>query len=178
MLASTFLMMNFSLIKFRRVKAWNLLYKCRYQELESKPTLQGNILPHHMRWLRIGTVPKCCREVGERYRTSTRCTIVAKELFSNSDMTSKCRPIGKLADTTTNARQAATARETNVKPGTEARLLFLADCRQLMDPHLPKGFYANCFFQITIAAPSNLLKQASSIDVIKLIQEAIAQWVP
>ena len=37
---------------------------------------------------------------------------------------------------------------------------------------MPKGFYGNCFFPITIAAPCELLKQASTIEVVKLIQEA------
>ncbi|KAK8588138.1 hypothetical protein V6N13_087086 [Hibiscus sabdariffa] len=56
-------------------------------------------------------------------------------------------------------------RATSFKPGTEVRLLFFANCRQLVDPPLPKGFYGNCFFPITITAPCDLLEQASAIDV-------------
>ncbi|XVE73534.1 hypothetical protein DITRI_Ditri11bG0126200 [Diplodiscus trichospermus] len=63
-------------------------------------------------------------------------------------------------------------RAINFKPDIEVRLLFFANCRQLLDPPLPKGFYGNCFFPVTIAAPCKLLIQASTIDVIKLIQEA------
>ncbi|KAK8711429.1 hypothetical protein V6N13_146711 [Hibiscus sabdariffa] len=63
-------------------------------------------------------------------------------------------------------------RAISFKPGTEVRLLFFANCRQLVDPPLPKGFYGNCFFPITITAPCDLLEQTSAIDVIKLIQEA------
>ncbi|MBA0769471.1 hypothetical protein Gotri_018198 [Gossypium trilobum] len=63
-------------------------------------------------------------------------------------------------------------RAINLKPGTEVRLLFFANCRQLVEPPLPKGFYGNCFFPITIRAPCDLLKQASAIEVIKLIREA------
>ena len=63
-------------------------------------------------------------------------------------------------------------RAINFNPDTEVRLLFFANCRQLLDPPLPKGFYGNCFFPITIAAPCELLTQASTIEVIKLIQEA------
>ncbi|MBA0686048.1 hypothetical protein Goari_013671 [Gossypium aridum] len=63
-------------------------------------------------------------------------------------------------------------RAINLKPGTEVRLLFFANCRQLVEPPLPKGFYGNCFFPITITAPCDLLKQASAIEVIKLIREA------
>ncbi|XP_021279633.1 acyl transferase 4 [Herrania umbratica] len=64
------------------------------------------------------------------------------------------------------------SRAINFKPNTEVRLLFFANCRQLLNPPLPKGFYGNCFFPITIAAPCELLKQTSIIEVIKLIQEA------
>ncbi|KAE8697981.1 ATP binding cassette subfamily B4 isoform 1 [Hibiscus syriacus] len=60
----------------------------------------------------------------------------------------------------------------NFKAGTEVRLLFFANCRQLTDPPLPKGFYGNCFFPIMITAPCDVLKQASAIYVIELIQEA------
>ncbi|MBA0741432.1 hypothetical protein Gogos_014585 [Gossypium gossypioides] len=63
-------------------------------------------------------------------------------------------------------------RAINLNPGTEVRLLFFANCRQLVEPPLPKGFYGNCFFPITITAPCDLLKQASAIEVIKLIREA------
>ncbi|XVF21989.1 hypothetical protein REPUB_Repub12eG0136000 [Reevesia pubescens] len=63
-------------------------------------------------------------------------------------------------------------RAINFKPDTEVRLLFFANCRQLLDPPLPKGFYGNCFFPITTAAPCEFLKQASTIEVIELIQEA------
>ncbi|MFQ6670674.1 hypothetical protein Gotur_035496 [Gossypium turneri] len=63
-------------------------------------------------------------------------------------------------------------RAINLKPGTEVRLLFFANCRQLVEPPLPKGFYGNCFFPITITAPCDLLKHASAIEVIKLIREA------
>ncbi|KAE8697224.1 hypothetical protein F3Y22_tig00110627pilonHSYRG00094 [Hibiscus syriacus] len=60
----------------------------------------------------------------------------------------------------------------NFKPGTKIRLLFFSNCRQLTDPPLPKSFYDNCFFPITIVAPCDVFKQSSAIDVIKLIQEA------
>ncbi|OMO64103.1 Transferase [Corchorus capsularis] len=66
-------------------------------------------------------------------------------------------------------------RAVNFEPNTEVRLLFFANCRQLLDPPLPKGFYGNCFFPVTITAPSELLKQASILEVIKLIQEAKAK---
>ncbi|XVF72833.1 hypothetical protein PTKIN_Ptkin12aG0152600 [Pterospermum kingtungense] len=63
-------------------------------------------------------------------------------------------------------------RAINFEPSTEVRLLFFANYRQLLDPPLPKGFYGNCFFPITISAPCELLTQASKVEVIKLIQEA------
>ncbi|XWS31897.1 hypothetical protein CRYUN_Cryun23aG0115200 [Craigia yunnanensis] len=55
-------------------------------------------------------------------------------------------------------------RTINFKVETEVRLLFFANYRQLLDPPFPKGFYGNCFFPITIAAPSELLTQASTIE--------------
>ncbi|KAB5527313.1 hypothetical protein DKX38_021160 [Salix brachista] len=60
----------------------------------------------------------------------------------------------------------------NFEPNTEVKLVFFANCRQLLEPPLPKGFYGNCFFPVTITASSETLAQASNVEVIKLIQEA------
>lgn len=60
----------------------------------------------------------------------------------------------------------------NFKQNTEFKLVFFANCRQLLDPPLPEGFYGNCFFPVTITASSELLAQASNSEVIKLIQQA------
>ncbi|KAJ4835574.1 hypothetical protein Tsubulata_007805 [Turnera subulata] len=60
----------------------------------------------------------------------------------------------------------------NLKQDTEVKLVFFANCRQILDPPLPKGFYGNCFFPVTINSSSDLLAKASNIDVIKQIQES------
>lgn len=64
------------------------------------------------------------------------------------------------------------ARAINLDPKTQLRLVFFANCRQLLNPPLPKGFYGNCFFPVTITTPSESLTRASIIEVIKMIQEA------
>ena len=63
----------------------------------------------------------------------------------------------------------------NFKQDTELKLVFFANCRQLLNPPLPNGFYGNCFFPVTITASSESLTQASISDVVKLIQEAKAK---
>ncbi|KAJ6400890.1 hypothetical protein OIU84_016337 [Salix udensis] len=45
----------------------------------------------------------------------------------------------------------------------------------LLEPPLPKGFYGNCFFPVTITASSETVARASNVEVIKLIQEA-KEW--
>ncbi|KAI3759991.1 hypothetical protein L1987_50379 [Smallanthus sonchifolius] len=55
------------------------------------------------------------------------------------------------------------------------KLVFFANCRQLVAPPLPKGFYGNCFFPVTITASSETLAGASIVDVIRMIQEAKAR---
>lgn len=57
-------------------------------------------------------------------------------------------------------------------PATEVRLVFFANCRDIVDPPLPKGFYGNCFFPVTIEASSDWIEKAPFADVVKLIQEA------
>lgn len=58
----------------------------------------------------------------------------------------------------------------NLDPKTQMKLVFFANCRHLLDPPLPKGFYGNCFFPVTITTPCESLTNSSLIDVIKLIQ--------
>lgn len=60
----------------------------------------------------------------------------------------------------------------NLKHNTKMKLVFFANCRQVLDPALPKGFYGNCFFPVTITVQAESLAQASNIEVIKLIQES------
>jgi hypothetical protein len=60
----------------------------------------------------------------------------------------------------------------NFEQNTEVKLVFFANCRQLLEPPLPKGFYGNCFFPVTVTTSSETLAQASNVEVIKLIQEA------
>ncbi|KAK9202044.1 hypothetical protein WN944_017253 [Citrus x changshan-huyou] len=60
-------------------------------------------------------------------------------------------------------------------PNTQLKLVFFANCRQLLDPPLPKGFYGNCFFPVTVTRTSDWLTQATNVDVVKLIQEAKAE---
>ncbi|PWA84990.1 HXXXD-type acyl-transferase family protein [Artemisia annua] len=62
--------------------------------------------------------------------------------------------------------------------GPESRtmkLVFFANCRPLVEPPLPKGFYGNCFFPVTITTSSDILTQASLDEVVKMIQEAKAR---
>ncbi|KAJ9543150.1 hypothetical protein OSB04_022857 [Centaurea solstitialis] len=64
------------------------------------------------------------------------------------------------------------------------KLVFFANCRHLVEPPLPKGFYGNCFFPVTVNAYSDTLVQAGVGEVVKMIQEAkanlpkeFANWV-
>ncbi|KVH94548.1 Chloramphenicol acetyltransferase-like domain-containing protein [Cynara cardunculus var. scolymus] len=64
------------------------------------------------------------------------------------------------------------------------KLVFFANCRHLVQPPLPKGFYGNCFFPVTISAYSDTLSKAEMGEVVKMIQEAkanlgneFADWV-
>ena len=66
-------------------------------------------------------------------------------------------------------------RAINFDPNKEVKLVFFANCRQILDPPLPNGFYGNCFFPVTITASCESLKEASIIDVVKMIQEAKAK---
>lgn len=63
----------------------------------------------------------------------------------------------------------------NFKENTQLKLVFFANCRQLLDPPLPNGFYGNCFFPVTITGSSEQLSRASITDVVNLIQEAKAK---
>ncbi|XP_065864822.1 acyl transferase 4 [Euphorbia lathyris] len=60
----------------------------------------------------------------------------------------------------------------NLTHDTEIKLVFFANCRRVLDTPLPKGFYGNCFFPVTITVSSERLTRASDIEVIKLIREA------
>ncbi|KAK3026920.1 hypothetical protein RJ639_040326 [Escallonia herrerae] len=63
-------------------------------------------------------------------------------------------------------------RAINLGKDTEVKLIFFANCRQLLPSTLPKGFYGNCFFPVTITASSQELTGSSIADVVKLVQEA------
>ncbi|KAM5558485.1 acyl transferase 4 [Rosa sericea] len=58
---------------------------------------------------------------------------------------------------------------------TQVKLVFFANCRHLVDPPLPKGFYGNCFFPVTVTASSETLAHSSLADVVEMIQEAKAK---
>ncbi|CAJ1873268.1 unnamed protein product [Sphenostylis stenocarpa] len=66
-------------------------------------------------------------------------------------------------------------RAIELEPNAELKLVFFANCRQLVDPALPNGFYGNCFFPVTITASCESLRNASTVGVVKLIQEAKAK---
>ena len=55
-----------------------------------------------------------------------------------------------------------------------AKFVFFANCRQLLEPPLPKGFYGNCFFPVTVTAPKQRVAQAPLSEVVRLIQKAKA----
>ncbi|KAD6120269.1 hypothetical protein R6Q59_026289 [Mikania micrantha] len=62
--------------------------------------------------------------------------------------------------------------------GSEIRtmkLVFFANCRQLVAPPLPEGFYGNCFFPVTITTSSDTITRSSTVEVIRMIQEAKAR---
>uniref|UniRef100_A0A803NQ05 Uncharacterized protein n=1 Tax=Cannabis sativa TaxID=3483 RepID=A0A803NQ05_CANSA len=54
-------------------------------------------------------------------------------------------------------------------------LVFFANCRQLMQPPLPEGFYGNCFFPVTIKASKKFVANASVVEVVKMIQQGKAK---
>ncbi|KAI7982826.1 Acyl transferase 4 [Camellia lanceoleosa] len=64
--------------------------------------------------------------------------------------------------------------EKNTKEEQVVKLVFFANCRQLLQPPLPEGFYGNCFFPVAVTASRNTLSRASNAHVVKMIQEAKA----
>ena len=52
------------------------------------------------------------------------------------------------------------------------KFVFFANCRQVLEPPLPNGFYGNCFFPVNITASKEWVAHASLVEVVKLIQEA------
>ncbi|KAL2510439.1 HXXXD-type acyl-transferase family protein [Abeliophyllum distichum] len=66
------------------------------------------------------------------------------------------------------------ARAINQKDDTDMTLVFFANCRHLLNPPLPVGFYGNCFFPVTITVSNQTLTKASNAEIVKLIQEAKA----
>ncbi|XP_062006824.1 acyl transferase 4 [Rosa rugosa] len=61
------------------------------------------------------------------------------------------------------------------RQNTQVKLVFFANCRHLVDPPLPKGFYGNCFFPVTVTASSEALAHSLLADVVEMIQEAKAK---
>ncbi|XP_062084655.1 acyl transferase 4 [Humulus lupulus] len=55
------------------------------------------------------------------------------------------------------------------------KFVFFANCRQLMQPPLPEGFYGNCFFPVTITASKECVAKASVVEVVKMIQQGKAK---
>lgn len=66
-------------------------------------------------------------------------------------------------------------RAISLDPNTQLKLVFFANCRHLLDPPLPNGFYGNCFFPVTITSSYESLRDASFFDVVKLIQATKAK---
>ncbi|XP_042475621.1 acyl transferase 5 [Macadamia integrifolia] len=60
----------------------------------------------------------------------------------------------------------------NLEKDAKVTLVIFANARQLLHPPLPKGFYGNCFFPVTITVSSEKVSQASHAEVVKLIQES------
>lgn len=72
-------------------------------------------------------------------------------------------------------RAILTTSSDDTASGQLVKFVFFANCRQLLNPPLPKGFYGNCFFPVTITAPKESVATASVVEVVKLIQEAKAE---
>ncbi|CAI9781045.1 unnamed protein product [Fraxinus pennsylvanica] len=66
------------------------------------------------------------------------------------------------------------ARAINLNDDTDMTLVFFANCRHLLNPPLPVGFYGNCFFPVTITVSNQIIKKASNAEIVKLIQKAKA----
>lgn len=54
---------------------------------------------------------------------------------------------------------------------TEVKLVFFANCRHLVEPALPEGFYGNCFFPVSVSARSGELLGKEVLEVVELIQQ-------
>ncbi|XP_050386772.1 acyl transferase 4 [Argentina anserina] len=61
------------------------------------------------------------------------------------------------------------------KQNKQVKLVFFANCRHLLDPPLPEGFYGNCFFPVKVTASCERLAHSSLADVVEIIQEAKAK---
>ncbi|CAI0434856.1 unnamed protein product [Linum tenue] len=60
----------------------------------------------------------------------------------------------------------------DLDPSVEVQLVFFANCRQLVEPPLPDGFYGNCFFPVKVTASIGALAAVAVAGAIELIQEA------
>ncbi|KAL1553055.1 spermidine dicoumaroyl transferase [Salvia divinorum] len=58
---------------------------------------------------------------------------------------------------------------------TEVKLVFFANCRNLVEPPLPEGFYGNCFFPVTVTATSREVVAKNVFEVVELIKEGKAR---
>ncbi|KAH6787541.1 HXXXD-type acyl-transferase family protein [Perilla frutescens var. hirtella] len=54
---------------------------------------------------------------------------------------------------------------------TEVKLVFFANCRTLVEPALPEGFYGNCFFPVSVSARSGELMAKDVMEVVEVIKE-------
>lgn len=72
-----------------------------------------------------------------------------------------------------NTLSKITGLATNDAGDDEVKLVFFANCRQLVP--LPAGFYGNCFFPVTVKASNKIVAQASLAEVVKLIKDAKAK---
>lgn len=58
---------------------------------------------------------------------------------------------------------------------TQVKLVFFANCRHLLDPPLPEGFYGNCFFPVSVSARSGELVAKDVFQVVEVIKEGKAR---
>ncbi|XP_027077908.1 acyl transferase 4-like [Coffea arabica] len=95
-----------------------------------------------------------------------------KQKFRNQTNGQKCSAFDIVAANFWRHRTRAIS--DSLKENDELKLVFFANCRYHLSQPLPRGFYGNCFFPVTVTASCGMLKRASMVHVVKNIQEAKA----
>ncbi|CAL1353713.1 unnamed protein product [Linum trigynum] len=83
---------------------------------------------------------------------SRHLNLVVRESLELLGAEKSCSSTGGKICSTGRRRQPLEAQIHRDRSHVEVQLLFFANCRQLLDPPLPDGFYGNYFFPVKVTA--------------------------